>query len=134
MHRKTCWLLVCLGLTAWMLSGQSTSTGSLAGTVTDKSGAVVSGAAVKISSKESGLARETKTGEAGLYRFDLLPAGTYELTTAMPGFATATVQNVGLSVGQTTTIDVSLAPSAQAQTVTVEAGGAPLLDTSKSDL
>jgi hypothetical protein len=134
MHTRTCWLLLCLLITGLMLNAQVTASGSLAGTVTDKSGAVVSGASVKISSKESGLARETKTGEAGLYRFDLLPAGTYELTTTVSGFATATVQNVGLFVGQTTTIDISLSPSSQAQTVTVEAGGAPLLDTSKSDI
>ena len=38
------------------------------------------------------------------------------------------------SVSQTTTVDVSLSPSAQAQTITVESGGAPLVDTTKTDV
>src|SRR5689334_3020467 len=114
-------------LASFHLSAQVNATGTLAGLVTDKSGAVVPGADVKIVNKETGLNRETKTNGAGQYRFDLLPAGTYEIRVTMPGFASAIVGNVGLAVSQTTTIDVNLSPSAQAETITVEAAGAPLI-------
>ena len=117
-----------------MLDAQLTATGTLAGTVTDKTGAVVPNATVKITNKGTGQTREMKTGDAGLYRFDLLPAATYQVQTTMPGFATANFENVGVFVGQTTTIDVNLAPSAQAETVTVESTGSPLVDTTRSDL
>ena len=117
-----------------VVNAQLTATGSLAGTVTDKTGAVVPNASVKIVNRETGLTREMKTGGSGLYRFDLLPAANYQLQTTVPGFAIASFENVGVFVGQTTTIDVNLSPSAQAETVTVESTGTPLVDTTRSDL
>jgi len=136
MHRQICLLLVLAVLIGSMmiLNAQATATGTLAGTVTDKTGAVVPNANVKITNKDTGLTREMKTGGSGLYRFDLLPAGNYQVQTTMPGFATANFENVGVFVGQTSTIDVSLSPSAQAETVTVESTGTPLVDTTRSDL
>jgi len=113
---------------------QVNATGTLLGTVTDKTAAVIPGADVKILSKETALSRETKTNEAGQYRFDLLPAGTYEVRVTVKGFATAVFDNVGLAVSQSTMIDASLSPSTQAEVITVEATGAPLLDTEKSDV
>lgn len=122
-------LILCLGLSA-----QTTSTGSLSGTVTDKTGAVVPGATVQITSKDTGAARETTTAGNGAYKFDLLPAGNYTVKISMAGFAAAQFENVGVAVAQTTTIDASLAPSSQAETVTVEATGAPIVDTERSDV
>jgi hypothetical protein len=127
-------LLVLAFLAVFQLSAQVNATGTLVGIVTDKSGAVVPGADVKIANKETGLNRETTTNGAGQYRFDLLPAGTYEVRVTMPGFALAVIGNVGLAVSQTTTIDVNLSPSAQAETITVEAAGAPLIDVTKTDV
>ena len=135
MHKRvSVLLLLSVLLGSLSLNAQLTATGSLAGTVTDRTGAVVPNATVKITNRDTNLTREMKTGEAGLYRFDLLPVGTYQVQTTMAGFATATFENVGVFVGQTTTIDVNLAPSAQATTVTVESTGAPLVDTTRSDL
>ena len=56
MRKKCLALLIGLLLCAFSTYGQVTATGSLAGTVTDKSGAVVPNASVKISSKDTGLA------------------------------------------------------------------------------
>jgi hypothetical protein len=130
------WLSLIIGLVLCGLSlyGQVNATGTIEGTVTDKSGAVVAGADVKLASRNTGLAREAKSNAAGQYRFELLPAGTYQVRVAVPGFATATFENVGVAVSQTTTVDVSLSPSAQAETITVESSGAPLVDTTKTDV
>jgi hypothetical protein len=116
------------------LHAQATATGILGGTITDPTGGVVPNAAIKITSKETGLTRELKSGQAGLYRFDLLPSGTYQVQATMPGFATATAENVNVFVGQTTTLDIGLTPATQSQTVTIEAAGAQLVDTERSDV
>ena len=134
MARKLLTLLIGVLLCGLSLYAQVNATGTLQGTVLDPTGAVVPGADVKISNTETGLARSMKSNGAGLYRFELLPVGTYELKVTMPGFSTATYANVGVAVSQTNTIDVSLTPSTQATTVTVESTGAPLVDTDKTDV
>ncbi len=116
------------------LYAQANATGTIQGTVTDKSGAVVPGAGVKLSSKDTGLAREAKSGAAGQYRFELLPAGTYNVRVSSLGFSTISFENVSVSVSQTTDLNASLSPSTQAEVVTVEASGAALVDTTKSDV
>ncbi len=125
---------VILTLAAFPLLAQVNATGALAGTVSDSSGAVVPGAAVKISNKDTGLSREATSNAEGQYRFDLLPVGTYEVRVTMSGFANAVFANVGLTVSRTTTIDVTLSPRTQAETVVVEAGGAALIDMAKTDV
>src|SRR5581483_6639592 len=127
-------LLLSVLLAMCQLNAQVNATGTVVGTVTDKSGAIVPGADVKITSKDSGLTREVKTNESGQYRFDLLPTGHYEVRVTMAGFASAAFENVGVAVSQTTTIDASLSPSSQAEVVTVESTGAPLVDTDRSDV
>jgi hypothetical protein len=113
---------------------QTTATGSLAGTVSDSSKAVVSGAKVKITGSASGLSREGKTTQDGLFRFELLPAGEYKVSVEMPGFTTVSYSAVNVAVEQTTNLNVSLAPGQQSTIVTVLAEAAPLLDTQKTDV
>jgi hypothetical protein len=115
------------------MNAQVNASGSLIGTVTDRSGAVVPAAQVRINNKETGNGRESVTNDSGQYRFDLLPPGTYQVTITMKGFAVAKFDNVGLAVSQTTTINAVLEPSTQSETITVEAAGVPMIDTQKSD-
>jgi len=125
-------VLVCLSATNVM--AQVNASATLQGTVTDKSGAVIPSADVKITNKQTGEARSTMTSGAGLYSFNLLPAGTYEVRVSVKGFSTAAFENVELFVGRTTTIDAQMSPSTQAETVTVEAAGAALVDVVKTDV
>ena len=124
--------LVCL--MSWSLFGQITATATLQGTVTDKSGGVIPNAAVKITNKSTGEVRSATSNGAGLYSFNLLPAGTYSVNVTVPGFTNAVFDNVELAVSRTTQIDAELALSQQASTVTVEAAGAALVDTEKTDV
>jgi hypothetical protein len=114
--------------------GQLNSSATLAGTVNDKSGAIIAGAQVRVSSKATGLERSAVTTTNGAYQFDLLPAGRYEVRVTMPGFASALFQNVDLAVGRTTTIDAALSLSQQNETITVESSGAGLIDLQKTDV
>lgn len=127
-------LVLALSLGAGNLLAQATATATLQGTVLDKSGAVIPNADIKISSKETGLSRSATSGETGNYRFDLLPAGIYEVRISVKGFATALYEKVELQVGNVTTIDALLSPSQQAEVITVEASGVPLVDVVKTDV
>jgi hypothetical protein len=83
-------------------------TSNLQGTVTDATRGVLQGATVTAVSLETGIRRETTTGEQGVYRFNLLPRGRYEVRAALAGFETAVVKEVSLTVGGTLTVDLTL--------------------------
>ena len=125
-------LLVCLS--TGNLVAQITATATLQGTVTDKTSAVIPNAEVKITSRETGQVRTETTTGTGTYGFNLLPAGIYEVRVTVKGFATSVFNNVELFVSRTTTIDAQMSPSQQAETVTVEAAGAALVDLQKTDV
>ena len=126
--------LACALSSALPLAAQVNATGTLVGTVVDPTKAVVPNAVVVAASKDTGQSRDTRTNSSGQYRFDLLPVGTYEVKVTMPGFAALVFGNVTLSVSQTTTLDASLETSTRAEVVTVESGGAPLIDVEKVDV
>ena len=123
--------LVCLSV--FHLFGQANTTASLRGTIFDKTQSVIPAAAVRITNRETGLTRLSTSNNEGLYVFNLLPVGRYEIQVSMKGFATAAFENVELSVGQTATIDAILLPSSQTEIVTVEAAGS-LVDLQKTDV
>ncbi|MBZ5502086.1 MAG: carboxypeptidase-like regulatory domain-containing protein, partial [Acidobacteriia bacterium] len=77
-----CAMLVCLVALFLGVSpalAQSASTGALAGTVTDPSGAVLVGANVAATNTGTGAARSTTTDANGAYKFSLLPPGEYRV-------------------------------------------------------
>ncbi len=126
-------IVALFGLLASNTFAQLTATASLQGRVLDKSGAAIPGAEVKVSSRATGFTRTGASNSEGLYNFDLLQAGIYEVRVSSKGFATSAIQNVELSVGQSTRLDATLTVSAQAEVITVEATGAQI-DTTKTDV
>src|SRR5437016_10140142 len=98
MNKRRIALLVQLAGVCAVINGQTTNTGSLSGTVTDQSGSIVQGAAIRVSNSANGLSRESKTGDSGIYRVDLLPAGIYTVKISMLKFTTAVSENVGVAV------------------------------------
>src|SRR3569833_2513260 len=94
-------------LSSAQLFAQATASANLAGTVYDKSQAVVADAQVVDTSDTTGQTRTTSTNSTGSYRFDLLPAGNYTLKITKQGFATLS-QKVELLVGQTFTVDATV--------------------------
>ena len=82
--------------------------GTVVGNVQDPSGAVVAGATVTITSKETGQAREVVTSEAGDYSIPNLLPGIYDVKVTRQGFTTFTKTNVNVSANNITREDVRM--------------------------
>jgi hypothetical protein len=107
--------------------------GTLNGTVTDPTGAVVPGATVKVLNVATGVETTVQTTTAGVYRVPYLPPGTYKITVTAAGFKTAVRENVILGVAQTLTVDFTLEVGAVTDQITVSAEP-PLLETGTAEI
>ena len=85
-----------------------TSRGTVTGTVLDPAGAVVVGARVSLLGVDTGVKLSTQSNEAGVYRFDAVDLGAYELQVAHPGFRTYTANGIGVEANRVTTVDPRL--------------------------
>jgi outer membrane receptor protein involved in Fe transport len=112
------------------LLAQATATGTIQGTITDQSQAVVPGAQVVATFKATGATRTVTTNDTGAYRFDFVPAGAYQIKVTKQGFATV-VETTELLVEQSATVNVTLSPGATTEVVEV-AGTAPIVDLTKT--
>jgi protocatechuate 3,4-dioxygenase beta subunit len=116
-------LLFILTMAAPSLRAQSLTTGEIAGTVTDPTGAVVPGATVTLKNNDQGTTQTRTTSNTGAYRFALLQPGSYTMTISSPNLQT-TQRNVRVNVGQATTLNAQMALAAAQEAVTVTAEGA----------
>ena len=94
------------------------SGGTIRGTITDPSGAVIQGAVVNIVQTSTGETRRLQSNSAGLYDAPNLPIGTYGITTMARGFSTAERTGIEVRVGSERIVDVELAIGPAEQTVT----------------
>jgi hypothetical protein len=110
-----------------------TETGTISGTLTDQSGAVLPGVTATLSSAALiGGVRTTVTNEGGFYKFIALPPGSYDLKFELAGFGTVSRPGVRITANFAARVDVSLGVQKLAETVIVT-GEAPVVD-SKSTL
>ena len=85
-----------------------TSRGTVTGTVLDSSGAVVAGAHVTLTGVDTGVKLSTESNDAGVYRFDAVDLGVYELQTTQPGFRTYVGAGIKVEANRVTTLDPRL--------------------------
>ena len=121
-------LLSATGLVA------QTFRGTILGTVTDASGAVVSGASVKVHNVNTGLDRTTQTSPDGSYSVPELQIGTYTVTVSQSGFQTAVTNNVEVNVAGERRVDASLRPGQVSEQVVVSCETLPMVETMTNDL
>jgi hypothetical protein len=95
--------------------------GSFSGTVSDKAGAVVSGATVKVTSQGTGVSREAKTNDSGYYLVPLLPVAFYTIRVESPGFQAAEQKDIRLQVDEHRELDFALVPASVSTAVQVNA-------------
>lgn len=128
-------LFVCLFLFVFISSiapAQAGLTqGSVSGTVTEATGAVVSGARVVLYSQDHSITRNSTTAPDGTFSVVALASGTWHLQISAPGFRNYENPEVAIAVGRDTRIDVRLAPAQAAEQVTVQSQ-ATALDTSQT--
>jgi carboxypeptidase family protein len=112
--------------------GQSATT-SVRGTISDSKGAVVSGATVTLSNKDTGFSRSANTDDQGVYQFLEVPPANYVLTVTAGGFATTKRENVVLQVSSPATVNLAL--QVQGSNVIVDVTGeAPIVNTQDATL
>ncbi len=114
-------LLVCTSVSAQQ------TLGGITGTVTDSTGALVSGASVELHGTGNGITLTTKSKGNGTYQFQNLPVGDYALTFSQPGFETSRVPSVPVQENRTGTINMKL--QSGSVSTTIEVNEKPLLDT-----
>ena len=120
-------LLPLLAIAAILLAFSSSAlaqeiTGTLAGTVTDSTGAAVSGATVIATDADKNIVvRTVTTGEAGEYTLPLLPAGNYSVTVEAPNFKKSIQTDIKLDVNQRRVLDIALEAGNISEVVTVAA-------------
>jgi hypothetical protein len=102
--------------------------GSIIGTVTDDTKAVLPGVTVTATSLETGRAMTAATNERGEYRIPGVPAGRYKVQAELSGFSTVVVPELEILVGQNRTVPFTLQVATLQESVTVT-GEAPLVDT-----
>jgi hypothetical protein len=119
-------LVVCLFVivSAGLLHAQST--GTILGTVTDNSGAVVAKASVNIANVATGSVTHTETSSSGDYTAPFLQVGTYKVTVEAPGFQKSVVDNISLVVAQQARADVALKAGSVNEFVEVQASAVTL--------
>ena len=130
--RLVCCALLMVGIAAPAAVAQSVS-GTILGTVTDTSGAVVSGAKVTILNEGTALTRTVTSDANGEYTAPNLPTGRYTVMTEMTGFKALALSNIEVGVDQRVRINLKLDVGAMTESVSVKAE-APLVQTSSSEL
>ena len=110
--------------------GQDISS-KITGTVTDASGAVISGATVTARDSSRGTVYPTQTNSAGVYYLSPLPIGDYTLTVSASGFSTVQRPAFSLAMNQTARVDIAMVVGQASQTVEVSSAP-PLLQTDQT--
>ena len=106
--------------------GQSAASGTVVGTVSDPSGAVVPSADVSLTDKTTGAVSKSATNKEGHFAFVNVTPSTYDIKITKSGFQTALVRDQAVQVGQALTEDVTLPLGSVTQEVTVETTGTEL--------
>jgi len=122
---------VCVALIAALLTAAGSfaqTTGTITGTVTDKSRAVIPGVEIVITNTGTDQFRTTLTNESGHYYAAALSPGSYKVSASLAGFEMTVRSGITLTVGSEAVIDFSLQPGQISQTVDVNAE-APLVNT-----
>lgn len=136
-HKQICVFVIPLFAAVFMLgaglSWAQSGRGTLAGSVKDASGAVVPNAPVSLREANTGSQYAAETNAEGLYKLPELPPGLYNLSVSATGFGEYTQTGINVTVGNTVTVNVTLAIGTAAQSVTVRAD-ASQLQTESSDI
>jgi len=126
-------VMAAVMLLAAVASAQ-TFRGTILGTVTDASGAVVAAAKVSVKNVNTGLERTTQTSGDGSYSVPELPVGTYTVTISQTGFQSSVTNSVVVDVATERRVDAQLKTGQVSQAVEVSGEALPQVDTTSAEL
>lgn len=130
---RSAWLTAAAALLAAPMALAQTVTGSVTGTVTDQTGAVIPNAAITVVNVATGVRTPTTSNGAGVYTVRFLPIGRYSVEVSAPGFSKFTMPAFALEIDQTAKVDAHMTLGATTQ-VQVQGNLAPILDTTDGTL
>lgn len=136
LHLLICFIAIGILLTASISPAFAQSqalNGQIEGTVSDQNSAAVPNAVINVTNLETGSTRTVTADESGVYRFPLLPLGTYRITAESANFKKLVRDGITLTTGQTVTVDLNLQAGKIKDTVTIF-GDASVSDAGKTDL
>ena len=122
-------LLLCAAAPALAQQG----TAQIGGKITDAQGGVLPGVAIVVTNEDTGILREVTSTAEGSYFVSQMVPGRYRITAKLEGFKALDRRGIALTVGQTTTLDLTMEVGALAETLTVT-GEAPLIDVSTAEV
>lgn len=122
-------LILCLLVffTAWTARAQSV-TGDAVVTVYDNTDAVIPNASLVLTQVDTSQVIKRQSDASGIAVFSQLKPGLYKLTSSVPNFATSQLDNITIVIGQRVALEVHMLAGSAAETITVSAAGATLLN------
>jgi carboxypeptidase family protein len=114
-------LMACMTALCFSPLAFGQAIGSFSGTVTDKSGSSIAGAAVTVTSQGTGLTRDARTDDTGHYIVTNLPVGMYTIHVQFQGFQPAEAKDLRLQIDEARELNFSLNPASVSSTVEVSA-------------
>ncbi|MGA8109427.1 MAG: carboxypeptidase-like regulatory domain-containing protein, partial [Acidobacteriaceae bacterium] len=124
---------VAVLLSAGYVSAQ-TVTGSIGGSITDQSGAAVSGATITATNLATGVATTTRSDSSGVYNIQFLPIGAYSVSATGTGFQTSTVSSLTLEIDQIARLNFKLQVGSVSTTISVSSESGAALQTQNPTL
>jgi Carboxypeptidase regulatory-like domain len=118
-------VLLAIGLVVGVRA-QSSTTGSITGTVRDPQGAAVPNAEITITDENTGASRKVTTNDDGFFNAPSLPAGTYSLSTSPSGFKTTVATAVNLHVNENKVVNIDVQVGQVSETVTISSDATPV--------
>jgi hypothetical protein len=134
MRTRVVQLLVFIALMSCLATMGQVLKGSISGTAADPNGAVIPGATVKATNTETGAQLKTTTGNEGVFRFNLIPAGNYRVEITAPGFQTVVQNDVAVVAGRDSSVNVVKMTVGEASTTVEVTAEAPLMETTQSQV
>src|SRR5436309_2912794 len=128
MLKKLGWQVLVILLSALFFAAhaQTTTVGTISGTVRDEKGAVVPRAEVSIESEGTGISRTVSSDDNGFYLVPSLPAGSYTISTAPSGFKKTVASGVDLHVAENKVVNLDLQVGQVNETVTITSEATPV--------
>ncbi|MBB3061337.1 TonB-dependent receptor [Microbulbifer rhizosphaerae] len=107
--------------------------GAVSGLVREGGSGILVGAQITIINKETGASRTVTAGTGGRYRFSRLPIGNYQIRARKEGFDSVLVENVRVTIGAVTNVDVDLSTGSLEEVVVVADRGSHRIDLTSSE-